>query len=225
MRQQERIGQLLLAEAAARYHPRSEHITATGSSIRCQPQLQPSLLGRSATMKRLWLQRPLVTAALVLLALVVFFGGNAFALGQINPVLPGGYRLVRPSDVTPHYTSLNLSHAVGDTNITLTTAALTAKNVVIGYTYDTPVQSEQSGTVCPLSLASSEGDTFRVLPGDYLPEGKPSGLSHGSVLLYFMVDHLEGTPQARHLHLLLHLCDSSQSVDPVAFDFTVPLQK
>ncbi|MGZ3714500.1 MAG: DUF4179 domain-containing protein [Ktedonobacterales bacterium] len=220
-RQQQRISQAILLEAAARYDQHSELTPANVSSIRRQPRL--SFHEKRSTMKQLWLRRPLVTAALIVVALLVLSGGTAFAIAQLDPGL--AFQLSIPVASGPHYTSLDLSQTVGDSKVTLSRAAFTSKKVIIGYTYDIPVQSKQDGTVCALSLTSSEGDTFREFAGDNLPGENKNGMSHGSVVMYFTVDHLQGNQQTRHLHLLMHLCDSSQPADPVAFDFTVPLQK
>lgn len=218
--QQHRIGQILLAKAAARDHTQRESAPINVSSIRRQPR--PSHIGKASATKRQWIRRPLMTAALILLALLVFSGGTAYAITQLDPGL--AFQLSIPVASGPHYTRLDLSQTVGDTTVTLSRAAFTSKKVIIGYTYDTPIQTKHDGTVCALSLTSSEGDTFHEFAGDHLPEGTTNGMSHGSVVMYFAVDHLQGNQQTRHLHLLMHMCDSSQSVDPVAFDFTVPVQ-
>ena len=220
VRQQHHIGQTLLAEASARYHTHGEHATTTASSVRRRPRL--TIFGKSATMKPLWVRRPLMAAALVALALLVFSGGTVFAIEQLDPGL--AWQLHLPVASGPQYTSLELSHTIGDTNVTLSKAAFTSKKAIIGYTYDIPVQSNQDGVVCALSLTSSEGDTFREYAGDYLPGETKNGIEHGSVVMYFAVEHLQSDQQARHLHLLMHLCGSSQPADPVAFDFTLPLQ-
>lgn len=219
--QQHRIGQILLAKAAARYHSQSESSPANLSLIRRHPRRAPS--GKASAMKQLWIRRPLMTAALIVLTLLVFSGGTVFAIEQIDPGLR--FQLSIPVASGPHYTSLDISQTVGDSKVTLSRAAFTSKKVIIGYTYDTPVQSKQDGIVCALSLTSSEGDTFREFAGDNLPGEDKNGMSHGSVVMYFAVDHLQGNQQTRHLHLLMHMCDSTQPADPVAFDFTVPLQK
>lgn len=219
--QQYRIGQILLAKAVARNHLQSERSPASTSSIRRQPRLAP--FGKTSAMKRLWIRRSLMTAALILLAFLVFSGGTALAIAQLDPGL--AFQLGIPVASGPHYIRLDLSQTVGDTKVTLSRAAFTSKKVIIGYTYDTPLQSKQGGTVCALSLTSSEGDIFREFAGDHLPGENKNGMSHGSVVMYFAVDHLQGNQQTRHLHLLMHMCESTQPADPVAFDFTVPLEK
>ncbi len=220
-RHQHRIGQALLLEAAARYDQHGEHTPANVTSMRRHPR--PPLYGKRSAMKQLWLRRPLMTAALIVLALLVFSGGTVFAIEQIDPGLAS--QLSIPVASGPHYTILDLSQTVGDTTVTLSRAAFTSKKVIIGYTYATPVQTQHDGTVCALSLTSSEGDTFHEFAGDNLPEGTTNGMRHGSVVMYFAVDHLQGDKQTRHLHLVMHPCDSTQQVDSVVFDFTLPLQK
>lgn len=220
-RHQQRIGQALLLEAAARYRQHGERTPANVSAIRRHPRL--ALHEKRLAMKQLWIRRPLMTAALVVLALLVFSGGTVFAIEQLDPGL--AFQLSIPIASGPHYTNLDLSQTVGDTKVTLSRAAFTSKKVIIGYTYDIPAQSKQDEAICALSLTSSEGDTFREFAEDHLPEGNKNGISHGSVVMYFDVKHLQGNQQTRHLHLLMHPCDSTQVGDPVAFDFTVPLQK
>lgn len=230
---QQRIGQLLLEEAAARYHTQNERTPVNVSSIRRHSR--PTLLGKGSTMKQLWVRRPLMTAALVLLALLVFSGGAAFAFGGTTITLPGGLRfiLITPREAASQlqYTRLDLTHPVGNMQVTLTRAAFTKKNLTIDYTYATQTPSTQDGTVCALSLTSSEGDTFTQVAGATPPTGDTSSTSrrnHGSGQLFFAPEHLNSTQQSRDLHLLLQLCGSSTSsthaVAPVAFDFALPLQ-
>jgi hypothetical protein len=220
-RHQQRISQAILLEATMRYGQHGELTPENVSSIRRQQRL--SFHRKRSAMKQLWIRRPLMTAAVIVLALLAFSGGTAFAIAQLDPGL--AFQLGIPVASGAHYTSLDLSQTVGDTKVTLSRAAFTSKKVIIGYTYDIPVQSKQNGVVCALSLTSSEGDTFREFAQDNLPGGDKNGISHGSVVMYFAVDHLQGNQQTRHLHLLMHLCESSQPIDPVAFDFILPLQK
>src|SRR5262249_53565643 len=123
-------------------------------------------------------------------------------------------------------------HLVGDTSVTLSRASLTTKQLIIGYTYDRPVQGHDDtgyDQICARTVTSREGDTFKKAGAiDGLPGTIKAGVVHGSTVVYFPVVQLQSGSSARHLRLLLQPCSPSGTgqgtgVD-VAFDFTVPVQ-
>lgn len=216
---QRRIGGELLARATARYQGLNQHparaVIESHPGARRLVKLanEPVWMGSRA-------RRLVMSAAMALLALVVFSGGAAFAITHLDPGLR--FQLGVPAATGPTYTNLNVTHAVGDSTVTLAKAAFTSKKVIIGFTYDQPAGDI---AVCPVSLTSREGDTFRAIVVDTLPEGVKGGVAHSSVVVYFSVVHLQGSQQERHMRLMLQPCDSSRTGDEVAFDFTVPLQQ
>jgi hypothetical protein len=212
-----RIGQHLLMMIEQRLTPAASD---TGAHMKNeidttqQPRNTPG--GRRAL-------RPLLAACIAIVALLLITGAGAYALGLINPGLK--FQLGVPAATGPKYTNLAVTHAVGDKTINVSRAALTTKQVIIGYTYEFPATSEGPSNVCALSLTSDHADTFRQTVVDTLPQGVKNGVASGSEVLYFRVTQLDSSRQDRHLTLTLHLCDAPNESGAVAFDFTLPVQE
>jgi len=226
-----RIGRALIAEATKRYEQRGEFAAARG---RAAPRPRRIRCGRTSSMaikespriaKAFKVRRLALMAAAILLGVLLLSGGGAFALSRLDPGL--AKQLGIPVATGPEYTELEITHTVGDVTITLSRAALTTKKAIIGYTYEVPSDGSDGAGICPLTLTSGEGDTFRAFAVDQLGQGVKDGVAHGSTVMYFAVEHLASGDQERHLHLVLTPCDVSHANYPdkaVAFDFALPLQ-
>jgi hypothetical protein len=167
--------------------------------------------------------RGLIAASIVLVAVLLVAGGGAFAISRIDPGL--AFQLGIPVATGPKYTKLEVTHTVADRTITVSRAAFTREKVIIGYTYDYPADSPTSVGICALSLTSDKADSFREFAEDDLGQGANHGVAHGSRVLYFAVERLDSSNQDRHLRLTLHPCEGPGASEPVAFDFTLSVQR
>jgi hypothetical protein len=223
---QARVGMEVLAAIERQtVEGRIPNVAATATNSR--PTRRPLLLWRpSATSNE---KRPspalraLIAASMVFAVLVAITGGGAFAISQIDPGL--AFQLGIPMASGPEYTKLEVTHTVADRTITVSRAAFTKEQVMIGYTYDYPADSAFSAGICVLSLTSDQADAFREIAEDDLGQGANNGVAHGSRVLYFAVERLDDSRQDRSLRLTLHPCEGPSASEAIAFDFTPPMQR
>jgi hypothetical protein len=150
-------------------------------------------------------------------------GGGAFAISRIDPGL--AFQLSIPVATGPEYTKLEVTHTVADRTITVSRAAFTSEEVIIGYTYDYPADSSFSAGICVLWLTSDKADSFREFAEDDLGQGDSNGVAHDSRVLYFAVERLDSSRQDRHLRPTLYPCEGPGASELVAFEFTLPVQR
>jgi len=229
---QARIGQELLAtieQREAKGRIQGAVSPGTGSEAAQWPML---LLGQRpvktqhttpSSKKPGLARRALIAASVAFASLLLVAGGGAFAISRIDPGL--AFQLGIPVATGPDYTRLAVTHIVAERTITISRAAFTQEEVIIGYTYDYPADSQFNAGICVLSLTSDKADSFSEYAEDDLGQGANNGVAHGSRVLYFAVERLDSSPHERQLRLTLHPCEGPGASDLVAFDFTLPVQR